>query len=348
MTDHTHENILTIKNLSKRFGHVEVLKNIKLSLGLGEIYAIIGPNGAGKTTLFNLITGIIEKDEGTVTYWVNGSLVSGRVVNGGLVNEKLVSGKLVSGGGVSGGVVNEKLVSGKPVSGGGVKEESVSGKVTSHQSGVGDRKKIDISKCKPYEIARLGIGRTFQGNRVFGNMTVLENVMFAKQLIGIENPIALIKSNHKKLLQELKDKNHLVDQVKEATNLEDFLKEEANYWLDFVGLKEKAAQKAEALSYGQQKLLSIARLLMADSRLLLFDEPTAGVNPKYSLRIAEIFRKIIARRDKTILFIEHDMKFIQELGCKCLYMEEGKCPWPFYELEVIMKNSDIRRKFMGI
>jgi branched-chain amino acid transport system ATP-binding protein len=307
MTEHPPANILTVKKLSKRFGQVEVLKNIKLSLGLGEIYAIIGPNGAGKTTLFNLITGIIEKDKGQVLYY------NGRVVRG-----RLVSGELLSGRGVSGGVMNGEV--------------------------------IDISRFKPHQVARLGIGRTFQGNRVFNNMTVLENVMFAKQLIEIENPVALMKTDHKRLLGVLKDKNNLEIDHKEdkKQNLEDFLREEAEYWLDFVGLKEKLENKAEELSYGQQKLLSIARLLMADSRLLLFDEPTAGVNPKYSLRIAEIFRKIVEKKDKTILFIEHDMKFIQRLGCKCLYLEEGKCPWPFFELEVIMKNSDIRRKFMGM
>jgi branched-chain amino acid transport system ATP-binding protein len=307
MTELPPANILTVKKLSKRFGQVQVLENIKLSLGLGEIYAIIGPNGAGKTTLFNLITGIIEKDEGQVLYY------NGRVVRG-----RLVSGRGVSGRGVSGGGVNGEV--------------------------------IDITGFKPHQVARLGIGRTFQGNRVFNNMTVLENVMFAKQLIEIENPIALMKTDHKRLLGVLKDKNNLEIDHKEdkKQNLEDFLREEAEYWLDFVGLKEKLENKAEELSYGQQKLLSIARLLMADSRLLLFDEPTAGVNPRYSLRIAEIFRKIVEKKDKTILFIEHDMKFIQRLGCKCLYLEEGKCPWPFFELEVIMKNPDIRRKFMGM
>lgn len=301
MTDHHPGNILTVKNLSKRFGRAEVLKNVKLSLGLGEIYAIIGPNGAGKTTLFNLVTGIIEKDEGVVVYYGGG-----------------VRGAVVSGGVVSGGVV----------------------------SGEG----IDISRYKPHRTARLGIGRTFQGNRIFGNMTVVENVMFAKQLINIENPISIMKSTYKKLLKELKNRNNFEFNHKEEKeqNLEDFLKKEAEYWLDFVGLKDKMDNKAEELSYGQQKLLSIARLLMADSRLLLFDEPTAGVNPKFSARIAEIFKKIVQEGDKTILFIEHDMKFIQKLGCKCLYLEEGKCPWPFFELEVIMKNPDIRRRFMGM
>jgi ABC-type branched-subunit amino acid transport system ATPase component len=305
MTDLHPENILTVKNLSKRFGRAEVLKNVKLSLGLGEIYAIIGPNGAGKTTLFNLVTGIIEKDEGVVIYY-NG--VSGREV----------SGRVVSGGGVSGGVVSGE--------------------------------KIDITGYKVHQIARLGIGRTFQGNRIFGNMTVLENVMFAKQLIEIENPISIMRSTYKKLLKELKNRNNFEfnDKEEKEKNLEDFLRKEAEYWLDFVGLKDKMENKAEELSYGQQKLLSIARLLMADSRLLLFDEPTAGVNPKFAARISEIFKKIVLEGDKTILFIEHDMKFIQKLGCKCLYIEAGKCPWPFFELDVIMKNPDIRQKFLGM
>jgi branched-chain amino acid transport system ATP-binding protein len=320
MTNLHPGNILTIKNLSKRFGRAQVLKNVKLSLGLGEIYAIIGPNGAGKTTLFNLVTGIIEKDEGVVLYYEG---VSGGGVRGGVV-----SGRLVSGGGVSG-----RLVSGGEVSGRGVNGEV-----------------IDITGFKPHQVARLGIGRTFQGNRVFNNMTVLENVMFAKQLIDIENPISIMKSSYKKRLKKLKNRNNFEFNHKEEKeqNLEVFLRKEAEYWLDFVGLKDKMDNKAEELSYGQQKLLSIARLLMADSRLLLFDEPTAGVNPKYAARIAEIFKKIIENKDKTILFIEHDMKFIQKLGCKCLYIEAGKCPWPFFELEVIMKNADIRRKFMGM
>lgn len=298
MTKQYSPHILTIKRLSKRFGKAEVLTNIKLSLGLGEIYAIIGPNGAGKTTLFNLITGIIDKDQGDVTYYKNG--------NGGMVSGKGVNN-------------NPQQI-----------------------------EKIDITGWKTHEIARLGIGRTFQGNRVFSNMTVLENVMVAKQLVEIENPIYIMKLTHKKILNKLKNRNGLTTNDKEGKNLEKLLRKEAEYWLEFVGLKEKMENKAEELSYGQQKLLSIARLLMADSRLLLFDEPTAGVNPKYSARIAEIFQKIVESGDKTILFIEHDMKFIQKLGCKCLYLEDGKCPWPFFELEVIIRNADIRRKFMGM
>lgn len=291
-----NQHILTIKNLCKGFGKVEVIKNLKLSLGLGEIYAIIGPNGAGKTTLFNLVTGIIGKDRGIVTYY-------------GEVNGRVVSGEWWSCG-VNGG--------------------------------------IDITRKKPHEIARLGIGRTFQGNRVFNNMTVLENVMFARQLVTIENPLSIINSTHKKLLNKLKNETGITTGKKEVKNLEELLKKEAEQKLDFVGLKEMAENKAEELSYGQQKLLAIARLLMADSRLLLFDEPTAGVNPRYAARIAGIFKKIVEEGDRTILFIEHDMKFIQELGCKCLYLEQGRCPWPFFELEVIMKNPDIRRKFMGM
>jgi ABC-type branched-subunit amino acid transport system ATPase component len=179
-------------------------------------------------------------------------------------------------------------------------------------------------------------------------MTVLENVMFARQLVTIENPLSIINSTHKKLLNKLKNETGITTGEKEVKNLEELLKKEAEQKLDFVGLKEMAENKAEELSYGQQKLLAIARLLMADSRLLLFDEPTAGVNPRYAARIAGIFKKIVEEGDRTILFIEHDMKFIQKLGCKCLYLEQGRCPWPFFELEVIMKNPDIRRKFMGM
>ncbi|MCK4762194.1 MAG: ATP-binding cassette domain-containing protein [Candidatus Aminicenantes bacterium] len=303
----TNRHILTIKNLSKSFDKVEVLKNLKISLGLGEIYAIIGPNGAGKTTLFNLITGIIPKDAGTIVFYKDET------------KQKFFGGP--------GGEFSKKPPGRRR-----------------HENNL----PIDITKKKSYEIARLGIGRTFQGNRVFANMTVLENVMFARQLVEIENPISIMKSTHKKLLNQHKKNTGLTAGEKEVKNLEELLKQEAEQRLDFVGLREVSAHKAEELSYGQQKLLAIARLLMADSRLLLFDEPTAGVNPKYAARIAEIFKKIVSKGDKTILFIEHDMKFIQALGCKCLYLEAGRCPWPFFELEVIMKNPEIRRKFMGM
>ncbi len=284
-------HILTVKKLSKSFGKIKVLHDLKLSVGLGEIYSIIGPNGAGKTTLFNLITGLIPKDSGTVLFY----------------NKK-----------------NAGKSTGSPVS--------------------------DITHKKPYEIARLGMGRTFQGNRVFSNMSVLENVMFARQLIKIENPLSILNSAHKNLLNKFKENpgHYTGSREKEVYNLEEYLQDEAFYWLDYVGLGGLEQNKAEELSYGQQKLLSIARLLMADSRLLLFDEPTAGVNPRFAERIAEIFKKIVINKDRTILFIEHDMKFIQALGCKCLYLEEGRCPWPFFELEVIMENPDIRRKFMGV
>jgi ABC-type branched-subunit amino acid transport system ATPase component len=211
-----------------------------------------------------------------------------------------------------------------------------------------DGKDIDITWKKPYEISRLGIGRTFQGNRVFNNMTVKDNIMLARQLTSIENPLSILKNNHKKLIDAIKKTSQLSSQNSFQETLEGILSSEADYWLDFVGLYDMKDKKAEELSYGQQKLLSLARLLMAGSRLLMLDEPTAGVNPKFTARIAGIFEKVVAGGDKTVLFIEHDMKFIQRLECKCLYLEEGRCPWEFYELDVIMKNPKIRAKFLGM
>ena len=296
MTEHTSSHILTVKKLSKRFGKIEVLKNISLSIGTGGIYAIIGPNGAGKTTLFNLVTGIIEKDRGTVLYYKD--------------------------------TCDER-------------NENNSQMAYADQS-------VDISVLEPRHIARLGIGRTFQGNRIFSNMTVLENVMVGKPLIELENPFGIMKSSHNIIIEQLEDRNGAIAKRKYNRDIEEVLRDKALNFLDFVGLSGVHDKKAEELSYGQQKLLSIARLLMADCRLLLFDEPTAGVNIKYATKIAEIFKKLVNKGNKTILFIEHDMKFIQKLNCKCLYLENGRCPWPFYELSVIMRNPNIRKKFMGM
>jgi len=113
----------------------------------------------------------------------------------------------------------------------------------------------------PWEITKLGIGRLFQDVRVFRKLTVLENVLLARINNPGEHPLKLIFSLSK------------VKQVEKEN------KEEARYWIDYVGLSGREDSPAESLSFGQQKLLAIARLLAGKHSVLLLDEPTAGVNP---------------------------------------------------------------------
>ena len=195
--------LLTVNNLSKRFGSLQAVTDMTLSIETDKITGLIGPNGAGKTTLFNLITGVLNPDSGKIVF----------------------NGK-------------------------------------------------DITHKKPYQIARMGIGRSWQLIRIFSKMTALENLMIAANL---------------------KQGNAL---------------EYAMELLDLFGLTEEKENYAGELSVGQQKMLSIARILMLDAELMLLDELAAGVNPSEQDKMMEVIHKLCDQEGKTFFIIEHDMDVI--------------------------------------
>ena len=158
---------------------------------------------------------------------------------------------------------------------------------------------------KPWHIARLGIGRLFQDVRLFNKMTVLENVMTAFQWQRGES---LWRVAFAPWTQSTPEARH---------------KEQAMRLLQTVGLPDKANSLAENLSYGQQKLVAIARLLAADAKLLLLDEPTAGVNPVMIRQFFTTIRQLVAE-NCTILFIEHNMEIVRELAERAIFMSAGK------------------------
>src|SRR6185295_3451341 len=112
---------------------------------------------------------------------------------------------------------------------------------------------------KPWKVARLGVGRLFQDVRIFGRLSVLENAVIGFH--GGESPLAALLARGKIRREEAENEKR------------------TRRWLEFVHLAEHRMRAAEELSYGQQKLLAIARLLAAGADILLLDEPTAGVNP---------------------------------------------------------------------
>lgn len=166
-------------------------------------------------------------------------------------------------------------------------------------------KNKDITNLYPEKIVQYGISRTFQDLRLIMQMTLLENLLlWCNDRLG--EKITNIFFMNKKL------KEIEVNNYKEAFSL-----------LEFVGLKEKANEKAGNLSYGQQKLLSLTCCLAAKPSLLLLDEPASGIQPVMLDEIIRILREL-HNQGKTIFFIEHDLEFVFKVADRVIVMDDGK------------------------
>ena len=156
-----------------------------------------------------------------------------------------------------------------------------------------------ILGLKPYEIARRGIMRTFQHNRPFEGMSVLENV-----LIGAHTRFERSPFSSKAFLEEAAQRRRAEELV------------------EFVGLGELRDASVDRLSFGQGRLLEIARALAGEPKLLLFDEPAAGLTLAEAERIAAVIRGIAAR-GIAVLLIEHDMHFLLPLAQRVVVLNFG-------------------------
>lgn len=211
------DDILVVRNVSKRFGGRVALEDASLTVGTGSITGVIGPNGSGKSTLFNIVAGALKADGGSV-------YIRGR----------------------------------------------------------------DVTRSSPAQICREGVGRTFQVSRLFSEMTVLEN------LVAIAHGTSDAQA------------------VERALELLDFL--------EITAIREKWGSE---LSYGQRKLVEIARALMLEPKLMLLDEPFAGINPRLQNRIVEHLDQL--RQDgMTLFFIDHEMRIVLEICDQLYVLSEGR------------------------
>jgi branched-chain amino acid transport system ATP-binding protein len=228
------QTLLKIRDVSKRFGGLQALNGVGITIERGQIYGLIGPNGAGKTTFFNVITGLYQPDTGSFE------------------------------------------LDGKP-----------------------------YSPSAPHEVAKAGIARTFQNIRLFGEMTVLENVMVGCHVRTKQNVFGAVFRH------------------KAARDEEAAIRAKSQQLLDFVGIGQFARRTARHLSYGDQRRLEIARALATDPQLLALDEPAAGMNATEKLGLRELLVKIQAE-GKTILLIEHDVKLMMGLCNRITVLDYGK------------------------
>ena len=244
--------ILETEGLTKRFGSLVAVDRMDFAVERDEISAVIGPNGAGKSTLFNLISGLLEPTEGTITF----------------------QGE-------------------------------------------------DVTGLSPAQVARRGIGRSFQIVDVFEGLTVRENVRIAAQALD--------------------DRRGAV--WRRADSLESPL-DAANSLLDDVGLDEYADARADALSHGDRRKLDIALTMAIDPELLLLDEPTAGMGKDESIETVRMIRTLSETNDITLVIIEHDLEIVMGVSDVITVMHEGR-KLAHGSPDEIRENEQVQQAYLG-
>lgn len=162
-----------------------------------------------------------------------------------------------------------------------------------------------LTGLSPDKIAKVGVCRTFQNIRLFGELTVLENVFIGNHLrvnSGVFSSVVRLP--------------HYVAEEKR-------LYEKSLYLLQKIGLQDNKDEKASSLPYGMQRRLEIARALATDPKLLLLDEPAAGMNPQETRELIAFIREIRKEFDLTIFLIEHHMDVIMEISEKIYVLDHG-------------------------
>ena len=162
-----------------------------------------------------------------------------------------------------------------------------------------------LINLKPYKITQKGIVRTFQNVRLFKNLTVLENVMSGAHRVSRQSVMGALLRHPAERREE-----------------KDILKN-AEFFLDYVGILDKKHETAKNLSYGDQRRTEWARALTAKPKLLLLDEPAAGLNREEKERLVELIRSIRGDFGITVFLIEHDMDLVMKVSEKVIVMNFG-------------------------
>ena len=169
----------------------------------------------------------------------------------------------------------------------------------------------DISRMAAHRISLIGMGRLFQGRQLMDDLTLMENMKIASDDTTGELPFVSLLQPRKVRQSEAKKEQQVIDILNKIFG-------ENNKYLKMLDTK------ASQFSYGEQRLIAMARLLMGNDRLLLLDEPTSGVNPRYIQRFRTIIHNMVKQEGQTVLLIEHNMAFVRSLADSCHYLSGGK------------------------
>lgn len=186
----------------------------------------------------------------------------------------------------------------------------------------------DIAGLGSHTVATHGLVRTFQNVRLFKNMTVLENLLVAQHrhvragfLAGLFNTAAYRRSEQEAI-------------------------DQAVQWLDYMGLREFANREAGNLAYGHQRRLEIARCMITRPRVLMLDEPAAGLNPQEKKDLQGLIQQLRDQHQVTVLLIEHDMSLVMGVSERILVMEYGK-PIALGTPEAIRNDARVIKAYLG-
>jgi len=226
---------LAVDAVSKRFGGLQALNDCSFTVERRKTTCLVGPNGAGKTTVFNVITGFIPPDGGTITF------------------------------------------NGRP-----------------------------LNCLTPRNIVQGGIARTFQNLRLFEEMTALDNVIVYLSGDEATGPLAALARPF-----------HVNNELKRK-------RARALAHLETVGLAHKADEVPKNLSYGQQKLLCIARILATEADVLLLDEPTSGLSQGALSAMVDMIHKL-KEQGHTLLIVEHNTRMVQRIADEIIFLHQGHC-----------------------
>jgi branched-chain amino acid transport system ATP-binding protein len=187
---------------------------------------------------------------------------------------------------------------------------------------------MDITGWRTHRIARYGIARTFQQIRLYDDLSVLENVMVAEHASISYSFVEAVVGLGRFSADERR------------------IRSRAEYLLELMGLIGVAAERAESLPYGRQRKLEVARALALEPKLLLLDEPVAGMNPRETMEFGELLGKLHRDLNLTIGLIDHDMPFVMDICHRIKVIDHG-VPIAWDTPEEIQRDERVIAAYLG-